>query len=86
MPTDPQPHTPLADGTHAGMRWWVERVPGLAHPLVTVSGWCDGRYVSERAEMEDASPAKVRAWVDGVLLAERTKPSRAKSRGVSGAA
>ena len=80
MPVDPQPHVPLADGTHAGMRWWVERVPGLAHPMVTVIGWCDDRYVSERTEMAGACPAKVRAWVDGVLLAERTKPSRARSR------
>ena len=59
------------------MRWWVERVPDLVHPLVTVNGWCDGRYVSERTEMEGASPAKVRAWVDGVLLKTRTKLSGA---------
>jgi len=84
MRADPQPHIPLADGTHAGMRWWVERVPGLAHPLVTVSGWCDGRYVSERAEMAGACPAKVRAWVDGVLVLGRTKPGKARSRGVAG--
>lgn len=78
MPADPHSHVPLADGTHTGMRWWVERVPGLTHPLVTIIGWCDGRYVSERVEMAGACPAKVRAWVDSVLLTCRTKPGGAQ--------
>lgn len=78
MPADPPSHVPLADGTHAGLRWWVERVPGMAHPVVTAIGWCDGRYVSERTEMSGASPAKVRAWVDDVLLDCRTKPGGAR--------
>ena len=60
MPADPQPLVPLADSTHAGMRWWVERVPDLAHPLVTVNGWCDGRYVSERPVSENGGDAGVR--------------------------
>ena len=57
-------------------------------PAFAEIGILDGKIacVSERAEMAAAYPAKVRAWVDGVLLAERTRPSRARSRGVSGAA
>jgi len=64
----------------------VERVPGLAQPLVTVIGWCDGRYISERTEMAGTSPAKVRAWVDSLLVLDRTKPAKVRSRGVAGPA
>ena len=61
------PHQPIADGAHAGCRWWAERVPGLAHPLVTVSGWLDGVYVFRQLEMQAASAARVRAWIDQLL-------------------
>lgn len=75
-PPGAQRHEYVADGVHAGLHWWILRMPGAAHPVATVIGWDDGDYVTEQAELERASRARVEAWVDGILASYRARRAK----------
>ena len=53
----------LADGNHEGKRWWLQRFDGMAGLAITLSGLDGGAYVAAMAELPDADPATVQAWL-----------------------
>lgn len=66
----------LADGAHAGLRWWVERVDGAAAPVVTTIGFVGSTYVTERCELPGWTEAAVCRWVDELIAARSAKAAR----------
>lgn len=67
--TAPQP---LADGEHAGVRWYAERIPGVPAPAVrlTLQYWHhdgDGSLVSETHDLPRASRSTLLGLIDLLL-------------------
>ena len=62
----------LADGTHEGIRWWLQRfdeVPGVA---ITLAGLDEGRCMIATGNLPDGNLDAVRSWIEGVLAKKRT--------------
>ena len=55
----------LADGTHGDVRWWVQRMAGVAAPLVTIVG--REPFLFQQEEMPGACRATVHAAIDEEL-------------------
>ena len=66
-------HEHVADGLDAGTgaRWWLERVPGLIAPQLTISGSLPGGAAFRwSGELPGASVAGVRRKIVAVIAAE----------------
>jgi len=77
-PSSPVQH--IADGEHASYRWYVVRHPDALHPIVTVQGWDGPHYVTETRDMEGASPAKVKRWVETIIAARKAAADAKNAR------
>jgi hypothetical protein len=65
----------LADGTHAGVRWYLERPADLAAPLVLVTLRCwdaAGNQQTERQELR-APELERKLWMAGLADAFRVR-------------
>ena len=70
----PVPYVHLADGSHAGCRWWLERLPPpISHPWLTVHGVGAAGQWSWSGELPNASPAEVRRKVEEVAAVQNTR-------------
>lgn len=58
---------PVADGWWREYRFWVTKQPDVLHPIVHIQGWDGPRHVSLSREMEGASLASVRRWIDATI-------------------
>lgn len=76
----PSPVQHLADGEHCGLRWYVVRHPDALHPVVTVQGWDGPHYVTETRDMEGASVAKVRRFVEQIVTARKAAADAKNAR------
>ncbi len=68
----------LADGSHAGLRWYLQRLDGLE--LCSVNGFQGADYVTETCEMPGATPAMACALVDALIAARAAKQARKARR------
>ena len=66
----------LADGAHAGLRWYVQRVEGTDAPLATVIGFIGSTYVTETCELPNWTEAAVRRWVGELVAARSARGAR----------
>jgi hypothetical protein len=71
----------VADGWHEGYRWWATRHPDALNPIVHIQGWDGPRYVSMSREMENASPAKVKRWIETVIAQIATDAAKKRGKG-----
>ena len=58
----------LADGVHEGVRWWLQRFHEMAGFAITLSGPDGSTYVASMAQLPDADPATVKAWLVRMLV------------------
>ena len=89
--TPGRPHAYVADGTYnppsgGRWRWYIERVPGAAHPMQTVQGWCGPDLVTERADVPGACQATACAAIDKlqVTLAGKAAADQQRKRDRAG--
>lgn len=71
---------PVADGTHAGWRWYVVKHPGMQHPLVTIQRF-DGPWFSHSEEMEGVSPGKVERLIEATQARLAADSAKKRARG-----
>ena len=76
--TPGSPHAYVADGTYhppggGRWRWYIERVPGAAHPMQTVQGWCGPDLVTVRADVTGACEATARSAIDVQVIIQAEK-------------
>lgn len=66
----------IADGAHAGLRWYVQRLEGVDAPVVTAIGFAGSTYVTETCELPGWTEAAVCRWVDELVAARSAKAMR----------
>jgi hypothetical protein len=79
--TPASPHTYISDGVYlppggGRWRWYVELVPGAAHPQLTVQGWNGADLVTERADVPGVCQATACAAIDALLVLLAAKDAR----------
>ena len=62
----------IGDGTHDGVRWWLQRFDGVVGFAVTMSGLDGSTYVAAMGELPDADLGIVEAWLVRTLAKSRS--------------
>lgn len=66
----------IADGAHAGLRWYVQHMEGVDAPVVTAIGFIGSAYTSDSCEMPDWTEAAVCRWVEDLVAARTARAVR----------
>lgn len=69
----------LALGTHAGVKWYAQRLPCGA-VIVTVSGHLGDVHVFNQVEVASVTPAQVRAIVDAEVAEVTKRAAKRRSK------
>ena len=75
-------HQYLADGTWRDCRWWLERLPGCDHPVLTIRHGMPGSpgHWCWHGELPGASPAAVKRKIEAMVVEEAAREAAKAAR------
>ena len=81
-PKLPCRHEYLSDGTWRDCRWWLERLPGSDHPVLTIRHGTPGSagHWSRVVELPGASPAAVKRKIEAMVVEEAAREAAKAAR------